>query len=66
MPSGQSHVDPSPAAFRDASVWKYRPSAAGGKRPPAQINAAAISYAVNGKQHIAINAGNALFAYALP
>jgi glucose dehydrogenase len=31
-----------------------------------QINAAAISYAVNGKQYISINAGSALFAYALP
>jgi alcohol dehydrogenase (cytochrome c) len=31
-----------------------------------QINAAAISYAVNGKQYISINAGNTLFAYALP
>jgi alcohol dehydrogenase (cytochrome c) len=31
-----------------------------------QINAAAISYAVNGKQYIAINAGSALFTYALP
>ena len=31
-----------------------------------QINAAAMSYAVNGKQYIAINAGSALFAYALP
>jgi alcohol dehydrogenase (cytochrome c) len=31
-----------------------------------QINAAAISYAVNGKQYVSINAGSALFAYALP
>ena len=31
-----------------------------------QINAAAMSYAVNGKQYVAINAGSALFAYALP
>jgi alcohol dehydrogenase (cytochrome c) len=31
-----------------------------------QINAAAMSYMVNGKQYIAINAGSALFAYALP
>jgi alcohol dehydrogenase (cytochrome c) len=31
-----------------------------------QINAAAISYAINGNQYVAINAGNALFAYALP
>jgi alcohol dehydrogenase (cytochrome c) len=31
-----------------------------------QINAAAMSYAVNGKQYIAINAGSSLFAYALP
>lgn len=30
-----------------------------------QINAAAISYAVNGKQDVAINAGSSLFAYAL-
>jgi alcohol dehydrogenase (cytochrome c) len=31
-----------------------------------QINSAAMSYAVNGKQYVAIAAGNALFAYALP
>jgi len=31
-----------------------------------QINAAAMSYAVNGKQYISINAGSAVFAYALP
>ena len=31
-----------------------------------QINAGAMSYAVNGKQYIAIAAGNAVFAYALP
>ena len=31
-----------------------------------QINAGAMSYSVNGKQYIAIAAGNALFAYALP
>jgi alcohol dehydrogenase (cytochrome c) len=31
-----------------------------------QVNAAAMSYAVNGKQYVAIAAGNALFAYALP
>jgi alcohol dehydrogenase (cytochrome c) len=31
-----------------------------------QINAAAISYAVNGKQYVAINAGSSLFAYSLP
>ena len=31
-----------------------------------QINAAAISYAANGKQYVSINAGNALFAFALP
>ena len=31
-----------------------------------QINAAAMSYAVNGKQYIAINAGSSLFTYALP
>jgi alcohol dehydrogenase (cytochrome c) len=31
-----------------------------------QINAAAMSYAVNGRQYVAINAGSALFAYALP
>ena len=31
-----------------------------------QINAGAMSYAVNGKQYVAIAAGNALFAYALP
>jgi alcohol dehydrogenase (cytochrome c) len=31
-----------------------------------QLNSAAMSYAVNGKQYVAIAAGNALFAYALP
>jgi alcohol dehydrogenase (cytochrome c) len=31
-----------------------------------QINAGAMSYSVNGKQYVAIAAGNALFAYALP
>jgi len=31
-----------------------------------QINAGAMSYAVNGKQYIAIAAGNSMFAYALP
>src|SRR6188472_1182177 len=31
-----------------------------------QINAAAMSYSVNGKQYVAISAGSALFAYALP
>ena len=31
-----------------------------------QINHAAMSYAVNGKQYIAINAGSSLFTYALP
>ena len=31
-----------------------------------QVNAGAMSYAVNGKQYVAIAAGNALFAYALP
>jgi len=31
-----------------------------------QINAGAMSYAVNGKQYVAIAAGNALFSYALP
>jgi alcohol dehydrogenase (cytochrome c) len=31
-----------------------------------QINAAAMSYAVNGKQYIAINAGSSLFTYTLP
>jgi len=31
-----------------------------------QINAAAMSYSVNGKQYISINAGSAVFAYALP
>lgn len=39
-------------------VWK---ASVGG-----QINAAAMSYAVNGRQYVAIAAGNALFAYALP
>ena len=31
-----------------------------------QINAGPMSYAVNGKQYVAIAAGNALFAYGLP
>jgi alcohol dehydrogenase (cytochrome c) len=31
-----------------------------------QINAGAMSYAVNGKQYVAIAAGNSVFAYALP
>ena len=31
-----------------------------------QINAAPMSYAVNGRQHIAIAAGSALFSFALP
>jgi alcohol dehydrogenase (cytochrome c) len=31
-----------------------------------QVNAGAMSYAVNGKQHVAIAAGNTLFSYALP
>jgi alcohol dehydrogenase (cytochrome c) len=31
-----------------------------------QINAGAMSYAVNGKQYVAIAAGSSLFAYALP
>jgi alcohol dehydrogenase (cytochrome c) len=31
-----------------------------------QINAGAMSYQANGKQYVAIAAGNALFAYALP
>ena len=31
-----------------------------------QINAGPMSYAVNGKQYVAIAAGSALFAYALP
>ena len=31
-----------------------------------QVNAGAMSYSVNGKQYVAIAAGNALFAYALP
>jgi alcohol dehydrogenase (cytochrome c) len=41
-----------------ALLWK---ASVGG-----QINAGAMSYAVNGKQYVAIAAGNALFAYALP
>jgi alcohol dehydrogenase (cytochrome c) len=41
-----------------ALLWK---ASVGG-----QINAAAISYAVNGKQYVAISAGSALFSYALP
>jgi alcohol dehydrogenase (cytochrome c) len=31
-----------------------------------QVNAGAMSYSVNGKQYVAIAAGNSLFAYALP
>jgi alcohol dehydrogenase (cytochrome c) len=31
-----------------------------------QVNAAPMSYAVNGRQHIAIAAGSALFSFALP
>jgi alcohol dehydrogenase (cytochrome c) len=31
-----------------------------------QVNAAAMTYEVRGKQYVAIAAGNALFAYALP
>jgi glucose dehydrogenase len=31
-----------------------------------QVNAGAMSYSVNGKQYVAIAAGNALFTYALP
>ena len=31
-----------------------------------QINAAPMSYAVNGKQYVSIAAGNSLFTYALP
>jgi glucose dehydrogenase len=31
-----------------------------------QINAGAMSYAVNGKQYVSIAAGNSLFTYALP
>jgi alcohol dehydrogenase (cytochrome c) len=31
-----------------------------------QVNAGAMSYSVNGKQYVAIAAGNALFAYGLP
>jgi alcohol dehydrogenase (cytochrome c) len=31
-----------------------------------QINAAPMSYAVNGRQHVAIAAGSALFSFALP
>jgi alcohol dehydrogenase (cytochrome c) len=31
-----------------------------------QVNAGGMSYAVNGKQYVAIAAGNSLFAYALP
>jgi alcohol dehydrogenase (cytochrome c) len=41
-----------------ALLWK---ASVGG-----QINSAAMSYAVNGTQYVAIAAGNALFAYALP
>jgi alcohol dehydrogenase (cytochrome c) len=31
-----------------------------------QVNAGAMSYAVNGKQYVAIAAGQSLFAFALP
>ena len=31
-----------------------------------QINAGAMSYAVDGKQYVAIAAGSALFSFALP
>jgi alcohol dehydrogenase (cytochrome c) len=41
-----------------ALLWK---ASVGG-----QINAGAMSYAVNGRQYVAIAAGNALFAYSLP
>ena len=41
-----------------ALLWK---ASVGG-----QINAGAMSYSVNGKQYVAIAAGNALFSYALP
>ena len=41
-----------------ALLWK---ASVGG-----QINAGAMSYAVNGKQYVAIAAGSALFSYALP
>jgi alcohol dehydrogenase (cytochrome c) len=41
-----------------ALLWK---ASVGG-----QVNAAAMSYSVNGKQYVAIAAGNALFAYGLP
>ena len=46
----------------DASTGelKWRESLGG------QINAAAMSYAVNGRQHIAIAAGSSLFSFALP
>ena len=39
-------------------LWK---AALGG-----QVNAGPMSYAVNGKQYVAIAAGNSLFAFALP
>jgi alcohol dehydrogenase (cytochrome c) len=31
-----------------------------------QVNAAPMTFAVNGRQYIAINAGSALFTFALP
>jgi alcohol dehydrogenase (cytochrome c) len=31
-----------------------------------QLNAGAMSYAVNGKQYVAVAAGNSVFSYALP
>jgi alcohol dehydrogenase (cytochrome c) len=39
-------------------LWK---AAVGG-----QINSGPMSYAVNGKQYVAVAAGNALFSFALP
>ena len=45
-------------ARNGAPLWK---APVGG-----QINAGAMSYSVNGKQYVAIAAGNALFSYALP
>ena len=35
-------------------------------RQSAVVNAGAMSYSVNGKQYVAIAAGNSVFAYGLP
>lgn len=47
-------------ARRPSGALLWRASVGG------QVNAGAMSYSVNGKQYVAIAAGNSLFAYALP